>query len=282
MSSRKWLKVQVSISMELRSCERHRVQCLLYPWILFSLLDEIPALTQVLGRSGLPVVDRPVFSHCLTLGEGVVREGPGIPVRRFNIDRDALPAHSIGFQFRTELEALRFFEHGRMTLACLKGLRHPLSWVHLIRAMLGVKRILGTQGWERSSQRELITKTIFTLRAAVAGLNGLGALDTFSDDLLQELPDGVIRLHINGVGDDLGRIQVRQGRFNWLQGNDAGVGREVDFRFGSLAIAWSSVANLTDNLAAVGKGEIGLRGYVPLADGFNHMLDRLQMFVATT
>ena len=75
---------------------------------------------------------------------------------------------------------------------------------------------------------------------------------------------------------------MEAGQLRWLKKEENGVGHEVDFRFRSLEIAWKSVANLTDNLAAVGKGDIYLRGYIPLADGFNHMLDRLQMFVKSS
>lgn len=144
---------------------------------------------------------------------------------------------------------------------------------------LAIQSDLGSRNWEKLTEPQLLRKTIITFCSAVAGLNGLSQLDSFTRELMNHLPDGVIRIYIAGVEKTVAMIGFRKGCLFWSDSIEPFDGYSVDFTFKNIHTAWMSVANLTDNLAAVGKGDIKLRGYIPLADGFNHMLDRLQMFV---
>jgi hypothetical protein len=227
-------------------------------------------------------VHRALVSSIVGRNEAVIKPGWGQALRLVDLRSEALPGDSVGFRFRSEREALRCFAEDHLTLRSLRGLHHPVSWLGLIRGMLSVKHRMGTHAWERVSEAELLVKTLFTLRAAVAGLNGLKQLDAFTGGLFEQLPQGWIHLHIIGAPVELPSIGIHRNGLSWSTRAKAVGGQSVDFEFRSPAIAWKSVANLADNLAAVGKGDIKLRGYIPLADGFNHLLDRLQMYVSAT
>ncbi|MEQ9825103.1 MAG: hypothetical protein ABQ298_12030 [Puniceicoccaceae bacterium] len=267
--------------METLTCERGRVQCLLYPWILFSLMQEDSFPGSLMGTP-LPEVGRSITCSVAGCDIAVIRQTGGAGVRLLDLRSQSLPADSIGFAFRSQSEALGFFENNRFPLRSLRGLSHVPAWFRFIRNLLALKQRMSTQAWQHAQPQELLAKTLLTLRAAVAGLNGLREVDDFSRGLMDHLPDGRISLFIGGVEANLGCITVQEGRLSWVSDGSAVGGRSVDFRFANLEVAWKSVANLADNLAAVGKGEIQLRGYIPLADGFNHLLDRLQMYVSTS
>jgi len=268
--------------MQVASNEHLRIQSCLYPWVLFSVLNEQldPCVQSIQPLRSFP--SNGVFSICEEAEKWVVWD---VNKRTVSILHDPLPMQSsvlqgkVGFCFGSSATAVDFYEKGTLKPGSFRHVIRIPDWVCLIRWLLSTQKDLGVAKWQLLPPERLLRKVMLTLMAAVAGLNGLALLDPFSRELLHHLPDGVILLHIEGVGRMLGRIQVKDGALRWLSSGERAVGHEVDFSFKSLEVAWKSVANLADNLAAVGMGEIHLRGYIPLADGFNHMLDRLQMYV---
>jgi len=267
--------------MKVSSREQLKIQATLYPWILLNLLREQQQSPWHFITSGKGLPTRGVFS-IVDESDSVVfwdPESSGIQMLTRNSFDSLIVKSSIGFRFSTNSDSVAFFEDGKPKLTSFRGLSHVIEWVKLLKWLLSIQSDLGTKGWQHSNQEKLLRKVMLTFSAAIFGLNGLANLDPFSEKLLHHLPDGVIRIHIGGIGENLGTIQCLDGRLFWLRNGNSPVGREVEFRFRNLETAWKCAANLTDNLAAVGKGDIFLRGYIPLADGFNHMLDRLQMFV---
>ena len=187
--------------------------------------------------------------------------------------------NGIGFEFAKGRAAVKFFEGGSLNPFTMRRVSLIWNWKRLLKQLLKVQDELGTKDWETLEEEQLLTKTLTTLYSAVAGLNGLSQLDPFTADLMHHLPNGWMRIRIGGVEGQVASLGFREGSVVWLGAEETLEGYSVDFTFKDIRTAWMCVANLSDNLAAVGKGDIKLRGYIPLADGFNHMLDRLQMFV---
>ena len=259
--------------------DRIRVQSQLYPWILLSVLNR---KKQGLGgafKAGKPYPDRPVCVTSRDTGRAVIWDPVSAEVSLVNQpDPDVLKS-GIGFAFADSRKTVSFFETGAINPLTMRHLHRLVSWKRLLQHLLTVQDELGSKNWERLSDERLLEKTLITLFSAVAGLNGLAQLDAFTSDLMHHLSKGLIHITTGGVEGEMATLGIDNGQLLWLDPDASLDGYSVDFTFRNIRTAWMCVANLTDNLAAVGKGDIKLRGYIPLADGFNHMLDRLQMFV---
>ena len=271
--------------MQTPSKEQLRIKSLLYPWILFQLMNGQDGFLQpsMLRKTSLP--SGGCFSTCQDSELAVVwdRSSHRVDLIRKGENRERAFVGKVGFELKHVMAAVKFYEHGKLQPSSMRRTLRVSDWVKLLKAMLGMQSELGTKNWERVSEEQLLRKVLITFYAAVEGLNGLAELDSFSDQLMHHLPNGVIHLHIDGVGENLTHIVVKDGRLRWsADKNPVYEGKSVDFTFRNLELAWKSVASLADNLSAVGKGDIRLSGFIPLADGFNHMLDRLQIFVKTS
>ena len=241
-----------------------RLQSSLYAWILLSSLR------------GLKLANprRRVYFFDCESGEGV-QWGDGITLI------DAMPEKgAIGFAFKNTDQALAFFENGKLSLTSMKGIVHIGDWFVFLRGLFSAKGKLGAKGWENLSDEKLVEKSKVAFFSAICGLEGLARLDPFSKSLMEELPQGKLRIGLSGSEPFL-TIAVRDGICVWEDQEVTPEDKSVDFLFKDAKSLWITVAGLGDNLAAVGRGTIQLRGYIPLADGFNHMLDRLQIFVKT-
>lgn len=271
--------------MQTPSKEQLRIKSLLYPWILFQLMNGQDGLLPSTMLRKTPLPSGGCYSTCKDAGFAVVWDRPSHRVDLVKKDGilESTFAGKVGFELRHAAAAVKFFEDGKLQVGSMRRLFRISDWVKLLKGMLGIQSELGVENWEHVSDEQLLRKVLITFYAAVEGLNGLAELDAFSNQLMHHLPNGVIHLHINDVGENLTHIVVNDGRLRWSADEPpVDDGKSVDFTFKNLELAWKSVANLADNLAAVGKGDIRLKGYIPLADGFNHMLDRLQIFVKTS
>lgn len=261
--------------------ERLRIQSDLYPWILLSVMNGKRNGVSAEAPHGnlFPDVDIAITSRH---SSRVVRWSPDAD--RVAIEKRMEGADlfsGIGFDFFSMSSAVKFFESSQLNPLAMKKVYRMKPWVKFLRQLLWIQGELGCKNWENLNEAHLLRKTILTIYSAVVGLNGLRELDLFSADLMNHLPDGCIRMRIEGVDEVVATIGFEGGRMIWLDSGATVGAQSVDFTFKSIRSAWMSVSNLSDNLAAVGKGDIRLRGFIPLADGFNHMLDRLQMFVKT-
>jgi hypothetical protein len=245
--------------------DKQAIQAALYPWILFSLLGDEKT---------------PFGNACLmtqSKGAPCVVYDPG--EKRVSFESEPCPKDgaSFGFQFASLKQAIAFFEQSKLSVTAFRGFR-PMTWGRFLSKLLKIQGQMSASNWERLSEEQLVTKSLFLLKAAVYGIQGLAQLNPFSRSMLEHVPKGCISVRV-GDGAPLSSIVFREGGIEWVEGAAGASGRSVDFIFKDERCAWLSAANLTDNLAAVGKGDIRLAGYVPLADGFNHLLDRLQIYV---
>ena len=188
--------------MQVSSSEQLRIQSNLYPWILFSLLNEQiePAIDSLLPLKGLP--NKGAFSITEVCGTVVIWdcESRKVWIEPFRRDERSALKGKVGFQFREKESAVSFYESGKLQLSSLRNGVSVFEWVRLVKSMLSTQSALGLKGWEDASQDLLLNKVMLTMGAAIAGLNGLSALDPFSAKLLEHVPNGCIRLHIDGVG----------------------------------------------------------------------------------
>ena len=272
--------------MQTPSKEQLRIKSLLYPWILFNLMNAQDVRMQPEMQCKLSFPDDGCYSSCRDATTAVVwdRQAHQVSIVEKNEDWENRHFQQIGFGLKDSRSATQFYEDGKLKPTSLQCWYRIPEWFKLLKSMLALQSELAVGNWEQLSQERLLRKVLLTFYAAVEGLNGLARLDPFSDQLMHHLPEGLICLKIDGLGKEtLAYIAIRKGRLSWNVTRPEGAWPlSVDFSFKNLEFAWKSVANLSDNLSAVGKGDIRLRGYVPLADGLNHMLDRLQIFVKTS
>jgi hypothetical protein len=260
--------------------EVRQVRAMLYPWVLFNLMNSLSGR----GETGRLHQWGPYFG-------GAVRVVVRSPYHalEWSLDRrcvEWIEAGSrgkafIGFLFPTARGALRFFEKGVLLPWHPIGVLHLFSWIRLIRDMLWMQSKLKSGRWELLDEAELVFKSRLLLMAGVAGIDGLASLDAFTRSILDATPSGVMRFSIRDSGIVLGLVQVNGGKLDWVS-DAASIGadmRGVDCEFEDVRAAWKSLSGIDDNLAAVGMGRVRLNGYLPLADAFNHLMDRLQIFL---
>jgi hypothetical protein len=253
--------------MELNFEQKQPIQAALYPWILFSLLSD----------RGLSLNCSAVYSK--STGSPPVLWDVSDQKVVFLEDDSALPANAIGFAFNSLAHAISFYESGVFSPRTLRGFK-PLTWMALLKSLVQIQGDLNSKGWEKKSDQQLVNKSLLLLKSAVFGLQGLARLNSFSRDLLQHVSNGSVSIRV-GNSEILASVVFENGMISWVDGAVSSSEKTVDFVFRDPQCAWLSAANLADNLAAVGKGDIRLVGYIPIADGLNHLLDRLQMYVST-
>ena len=116
-----------------------------------------------------------------------------------------------------------------------------------------------------------------TLYSLAFGLKEIGEHDPEAAPISAHLPDGVVEIKVSG--GPAAHISVCGGKFQ--PGKDAAVKASAILEINDLPTAWSMLRGELDLFSAVGSGNIRLRGYIPLLDGINPLMDRLAMYLAT-
>lgn len=215
-------------------------------------------------------------TQCGWMGRPGSGEAPG-PITEELLGGGTLELHLGGIT-----DAIAFFEGRRTLPSRMGGWWRLLPWMRMLKLLARTKACLDSvKSMQGISDEACRVKIEAGLYAACCGVSAMVSVDPFCARLSSEQPTGRLRVCLAGSPCPLATIGIRPERWVMNPPESDAFDHEVDLVFHDGFTALQSVSGKLDNLAAVGDGRIRMSGYVPLADGFTHMTDRLQQFVRT-
>jgi hypothetical protein len=115
------------------------------------------------------------------------------------------------------------------------------------------------------------------LYALAFGLKEIGENDPDLITLSHHIPDGTLEIRVSE--DPVVHVAVRGGKFYPTRGRAEYANTILELR--DWNTAWALVQGNLDNFAAVGSGDIKLRGYLPLMEEISPLMDRLALYLGT-
>lgn len=117
---------------------------------------------------------------------------------------------------------------------------------------------------------------MLNLYGLVFGIRQIGENDPDMKPVVRHLPEGVVEFRVMGNGP-VAHLKVASGIFSPGRGPASGANAVLEIR--DCATAWAMLQGRLDLFSAVGAGIIRLRGYIPLLDGINPLMDRLSWYL---
>lgn len=238
---------------------------------LYAVLGSLPRLAELAPRSAehLGRLDRPV-----TLTMSVA----GGPKARLIFDSDGIRA---GHEPSGTVAARLLFRSAQHLNAVIDGSAQPIPVAgprglrFLTQVFTPLSELLSEylQPTEAALADPAIAEasTLLTLNVAVRAIIVVGNHDRSGRFSAQQMPDGDIDLE---VGDLLRyRIRVRDHRLGLARPTLAAP-RAV-FAFADLDTLGGVLSGRDSALACVASGRLAMRGYIPLVDNINRILDRV-------
>ena len=159
---------------------------------------------------------------------------------------------------------------------------NPLVLRHL-RPVLSLDRVLGRLEShlrpppERLLRPEDLAFCVeLALYGLVFGIKQVGEHDPDLAPLSRFLPDGVLGIEVDG--GPAAHIAVQRGKF--FPGRGKADRPNALMAISDLSTAWDLLQGRLDVFVAVGSGRIRLRGFIPLLEGVNPLMDRLAACLA--
>ena len=90
------------------------------------------------------------------------------------------------------------------------------------------------------------------------------------------LPDGTLALNV--LGGPSANITIINGKFYPVKGMSRKPNALLEIK--DIETAWDMIQGKLDVFAATGRGDIRLKGFIPLIDGINPLLDRLSFYMS--
>lgn len=115
-----------------------------------------------------------------------------------------------------------------------------------------------------------------TLYAMAFGIKEVGEHDLEVRPIALDLPDGTVEMRI--VDGPAAHLMVKNGNFEPRRG--PAEKPDAILEFGDLQTAWDTFQGKLDTFAAVGGGKVKLRGFIPLLEGINPLMDRLAFYLS--
>ncbi|AHH18478.1 hypothetical protein NONO_c36910 [Nocardia nova SH22a] len=117
--------------------------------------------------------------------------------------------------------------------------------------------------------------TLLTLDVAVTAITVVGNDDVSGRFSARHMPDGDLDIE---VGDDLRyRVEIRDHRLRL--GDDLGEPPRAALRFADLDVAGGILTGRDSALACLCDGRLAMRGFIPLVDNTNRILDRVGAYL---
>ncbi len=110
----------------------------------------------------------------------------------------------------------------------------------------------------------------------VSGVKEVGEHDPELKVNSPYLPDGTLALNV--LGGPSASITIINGKFYPVKGASRKPNAVLEIK--DIETAWSMIKGELDVFAATGKGDIRLKGFFPLIDGINPLLDRLSFYMS--
>lgn len=115
-----------------------------------------------------------------------------------------------------------------------------------------------------------------TLYAMAFGIKEVGEHDPEVRPIALDLPDGTVEMRVdNGPA---AHLTVKGGKFEPRRGPAEKPNAILEFA--DLHTAWDTFQGNLDTFAAVGGGKMKLRGFIPLLEGINPLMDRLAYYLS--
>ncbi len=228
-----------------------------------------PVARRILGRSSGDVVfsDRTGRRACLSFGGNacIWGEKPG----------NKIAAH---IRLGSEANVVRFIRGGVALPWLAKGWSHPVLLSRLLRLFLRFQKLLKPDSRSPGDPDFRLLHVRLALAVALFSLAEVGRADPWARRMLDDCPDGTVCFRVEGA--DLAA---------WIAKSPAGLvpGRgepgaeraDALVTFASPKIAMEILTRKREAHAAVALGEIRVDGLIPLADGIDHVLDRVARYL---
>ncbi len=179
--------------------------------------------------------------------------------------------------FKCDRDVNRFFAGETVLPKLTKGIFSPFELICFIRLMLLIKRYLEPNLDAKHALHLRSVHLRLLLRVAFAGMQQLAMHEPRSKNIFQGFPKGIAYFDIKEEGF---------GSWAKVDGESLTIGRgkppspaDVIVTFKNSKIAIGALKSEIDPLAAVGTGDITVKGLIPLADGIGQILDRISLFL---
>ncbi|MGE5396320.1 MAG: hypothetical protein ACM3MK_02145 [Chitinophagales bacterium] len=115
------------------------------------------------------------------------------------------------------------------------------------------------------------------LYAVAFGIKYVAENDPEMLPVAHHMPDGVVELRV--LNGPAAHIKVEHGRFTSCRGPVQNPNAFLELK--DVQTAWALFSGNLDLFAAVGCGDIKLRGFIPLLDGVSPLMDRLTLYLGS-
>lgn len=113
------------------------------------------------------------------------------------------------------------------------------------------------------------------LYALAFGIKQIGENDPEMQPVAHHLPDGIVQFEV--VNGPSVHIIVNQGHFSVVRGSAEYANAVLEIK--DLDTAWAMIQGELNMFAAVGNCDLRLKGFIPLLDGINPLIDRIPFYL---
>lgn len=180
----------------------------------------------------------------------------------------------------SEQNTIRFIRGGLAIPQLRRGWFHPVFLIKLLRLFLRFQKYLKPPSKALQDPDFRVLHVRLALAVALFSLAEVGREDPWARMMLEGCPSGVVTFSVGG--EDLS-ASIEKNSDGLFPRRGASLATEADatVTFASSRVAMEILTQKQDSHAAVALGGIRVEGLVPLADGINHVLDRVSRYLPT-
>tara|TARA_R100000027_G_scaffold60818_4_gene51751 strand:- start:15635 stop:16423 length:789 start_codon:yes stop_codon:yes gene_type:complete len=178
----------------------------------------------------------------------------------------------------SEANTVRFIRGGVAIPRLKGGFLRPVFLSKLLRLFLRFQKYLKPPAKALQDPEFRTLHVRLALAVALFSLAEIGREDAWARKMLESCPNGTINFRVEGE-DLTASIEKAPGGLYPRRGADACLEADAEVIFASSKVAMEILTQKSDSHAAVALGGIRVEGLVPLADGINHVLDRVARYL---
>ena len=230
-----------------------------------------PGAQKILGKTQGEVLfsNEEGASACLRFEEGGVRwsdVAEGKPKIHLNLGSEA--------------NTVRFIRGGLAIPRLRKGYAHPWMLSKLLRLFLRFQTYLKPSSKDLQDPEFRVLHVRLALAVALFSLAEIGREDAWARHMLESCPNGKVSFQVDGE-DLTATIEKTDSGLHPRRGGTDEAASDAVVTFASSKVAMEILTQKSDSHAAVALGGIRVEGFIPLADGINHVLDRVSRYLPT-
>lgn len=181
----------------------------------------------------------------------------------------------------SEAKTVRFIRGGIAIPTIRRGWTHPVFLLKLLRLFLRFQRYLKPPAKCLQDADFRILHVRLALAVALFSLAEISREDPWARKMLEGCPQGRVDFRVEGE-DLTASIEKTAGGLRPYRGVRDHQEADVSVIFASPKVAMEILTQKSDSHAAVATGDIRVEGLVPLADGINHVLDRVARYLPSS